>query len=65
MKGSGISVSWRYVLLCFFSRSSIRVRSLIKKQSIVQYRVKIYIFFFSFHLRYSIAVFNFAKGNPS
>lgn len=46
VKGSGISVSWRYVLLCFFSRSSIRVRSLIKKQSIVRYRVKIYIFFF-------------------
>lgn len=46
VKGSGISVSWRYVLLCFFSRSSIRVRSLIKKQSIVRYRLKIYIFFF-------------------
>lgn len=45
MKGSSISVSWRYVLLCFFSRSSIRVRSLIKQQSIVRYRLKIYIFF--------------------
>lgn len=33
----------RFALLLF---SSIRVRSLIKKQSIVRYRLKIYIFFF-------------------
>lgn len=51
MKGSGISVSWRYVLLCFFSRSSIRVRSLIKKAKYCAISGKnLYLFFHSIYV---------------